>query len=187
MSDKQYTNSGGIGLSGLLLTAFIVLKLCGVINWSWWWVLSPMWIPLSVVLLIVTLIATVAIIGETTDISFKRSTTRKQDREMKKLRKKMRKGEVSTNRFIKMADALLEKHEKSAEQVNPFSLLDIEAPDSTEKSIRRHREKTNKKRFSLKHWWKEGCDGLTIFQKIGKWWKDGNKKAKEKKKKVLDK
>ena len=32
----------------LLLVAFIVLKLCGVINWSWWWVFSPFWIPASI-------------------------------------------------------------------------------------------------------------------------------------------
>lgn len=31
----------------LLLVAFIVLKLTGVITWSWWWVLSPLWIPLA--------------------------------------------------------------------------------------------------------------------------------------------
>jgi cell division protein FtsW (lipid II flippase) len=31
----------------LLLIAFIVLKLCKVIDWSWWWVLSPAWIPLA--------------------------------------------------------------------------------------------------------------------------------------------
>ena len=43
-----------------LLIAFIVLKLCGVIAWSWWWVLSPIWLPLIAV--IVFLIA-VAIIG----------------------------------------------------------------------------------------------------------------------------
>lgn len=30
----------------LLTVAFIVLKLCGVINWSWWWVLSPIWMLL---------------------------------------------------------------------------------------------------------------------------------------------
>ena len=29
----------------LLLVAFIVLKLTGVITWSWWWVLSPLWLP----------------------------------------------------------------------------------------------------------------------------------------------
>ena len=34
----------GVGFSGLLTIVFIVLKLVGVINWSWVWVLSPMWI-----------------------------------------------------------------------------------------------------------------------------------------------
>lgn len=32
----------------LLALAFIILKLCGVITWSWWWVLSPLWIPASI-------------------------------------------------------------------------------------------------------------------------------------------
>lgn len=45
MSSK--TESGGIGFLGLLQVAFIVLKLCGVIAWSWWWVLGPTWVPLS--------------------------------------------------------------------------------------------------------------------------------------------
>lgn len=35
--------SGGIGFSGLLTIVFVVLKLCHVIDWSWWWVLSPIW------------------------------------------------------------------------------------------------------------------------------------------------
>jgi hypothetical protein len=38
------STNGGIGFTGLLTIAFIVLKLCGVITWSWVWVLSPMWI-----------------------------------------------------------------------------------------------------------------------------------------------
>ena len=42
MSDKVETSSGGIGFCGLLTIVFIVLKLVGVINWSWFWVLSPM-------------------------------------------------------------------------------------------------------------------------------------------------
>ena len=37
---KQQVN-GGIGFFGLLTIVFITLKLCGVIAWSWWWVLSP--------------------------------------------------------------------------------------------------------------------------------------------------
>lgn len=40
--------SGGIGFTGVLAIVFIVLKLCGVIDWSWWWVLSPIWIPVLV-------------------------------------------------------------------------------------------------------------------------------------------
>lgn len=51
--------SGGIGFGGLLTIVFIVLKLTKVIDWSWWWVLSPIWIPtaLVVVLLLVWIIA----------------------------------------------------------------------------------------------------------------------------------
>ena len=45
-------SGGGIGLSGLLAVLFIGLKLTGYITWSWWWVLSPLWIPLVVILAI---------------------------------------------------------------------------------------------------------------------------------------
>ena len=38
----------GSGLSTLLTVAFVVLKLCGVINWAWVWVLAPFWIPLAI-------------------------------------------------------------------------------------------------------------------------------------------
>ena len=40
--------SGGIGFAGLLGIVFIVLKLTGVIAWSWLWVLSPIWMPISI-------------------------------------------------------------------------------------------------------------------------------------------
>lgn len=43
MSDSSSTSSGGIGVLGLLGVAFVILKLCGVINWSWWWVTLPFW------------------------------------------------------------------------------------------------------------------------------------------------
>lgn len=41
----------GLTLADVLLVVFIILKLCGVVNWSWWWVLSPIWI--SVIMAIV--------------------------------------------------------------------------------------------------------------------------------------
>ena len=43
------TNSGGIGFVGLLTIVFITLKLTSVIAWSWWWVLSPIWLPFVVI------------------------------------------------------------------------------------------------------------------------------------------
>lgn len=43
MSNKN-SERKGIGFVGLLQVAFIVLKLCKVIEWSWLWVLSPAWI-----------------------------------------------------------------------------------------------------------------------------------------------
>lgn len=46
------SSSGGIGFCGLLTIVFITLKLCEVITWSWWWVVSPLWIPLAIVCLI---------------------------------------------------------------------------------------------------------------------------------------
>lgn len=44
--------SGGIGFTGLLTLVFIVLKLCNVINWSWFWVLSPLIFSLALVVFI---------------------------------------------------------------------------------------------------------------------------------------
>lgn len=40
-NERNNTTAGGIGFCGLLAAAFIVLKLTGVINWSWLWVLAP--------------------------------------------------------------------------------------------------------------------------------------------------
>ena len=60
MKDNNNSSSGGIGFVGLLTIVFIVLKLCGVITWSWWWVLSPLWI--SVVLAVVIVAIYLAIV-----------------------------------------------------------------------------------------------------------------------------
>jgi hypothetical protein len=45
--------SGSNIFPSLLLVLFIGLKLTGYVAWSWWWVMSPMWIPLIFVLFIV--------------------------------------------------------------------------------------------------------------------------------------
>ena len=52
------SNTGGIGFAGLLTIAFIVLKLVGVISWSWVWVISPLWIA-TILITLCIVIATV--------------------------------------------------------------------------------------------------------------------------------
>ena len=44
---------GGIGFCGLLTIVFIALKLIGVIDWGWLWVLAPLWISTAITLIIV--------------------------------------------------------------------------------------------------------------------------------------
>jgi hypothetical protein len=66
-SNSAKASSGGIGFTGLLTVAFIVLKLCGVIKWSWVWVLSPIWISAALavgILLIAGIIYLIAGIVE---------------------------------------------------------------------------------------------------------------------------
>lgn len=52
-TEKITTSSGGIGFCGLLTIVFIVLKLTGFINWSWFWVLSPMIFSISLTILLI--------------------------------------------------------------------------------------------------------------------------------------
>jgi len=57
---QKNNNGNGIGFAGLLTVAFIVLKLCGVITWSWWWVLSPIWITILLVIAILVIVGVIA-------------------------------------------------------------------------------------------------------------------------------
>ena len=56
MGNSNSTGGRGIGFAGALTIAFIVLKLCGVIGWSWLWVLSPLWLSMALVILVVLVI-----------------------------------------------------------------------------------------------------------------------------------
>lgn len=59
-NSSSSSSSGGIGFVGLLTIVFITLKLTGNIAWSWWWVLSPIWITVLVVAAIVMFAVAVA-------------------------------------------------------------------------------------------------------------------------------
>lgn len=47
----------GISLGTVLFIVFLVLKLCGTITWSWWWVTAPIWIPAGLALILIVLVA----------------------------------------------------------------------------------------------------------------------------------
>lgn len=49
---KETKTSSGLSMGSLLQVAFIVLKMCGIINWSWWWVLAPTWVTFALIVLV---------------------------------------------------------------------------------------------------------------------------------------
>lgn len=51
-SARASASSGGIGVLSLLGILFVALKLLGKIDWSWWWVLAPFWMPTAILLLV---------------------------------------------------------------------------------------------------------------------------------------
>lgn len=53
---KANNNSNGIGFVGALTIAFVVLKLMKIIDWSWWWVLSPLWMSALVVIAVIAVV-----------------------------------------------------------------------------------------------------------------------------------
>lgn len=55
-SSSSSSSSSGIGFTGLLTVSFIVLKLTKVIDWSWWWVLSPVWISAIIVIVFLVIL-----------------------------------------------------------------------------------------------------------------------------------
>jgi hypothetical protein len=56
------TEYHGIGFTGMLTVLFIGLKLTHYIDWSWWWVLSPVWISALIVILILLVVVIVGLI-----------------------------------------------------------------------------------------------------------------------------
>ena len=64
MSSSSSRSSGGISFTSALTILFIGLKLTNVISWSWWWVLSPLWISALFVLTIILIVGIVAVIAE---------------------------------------------------------------------------------------------------------------------------
>ena len=63
MHDKKETKTASLGLAEALTILFVALKLCGVIDWPWLWVVSPIWITLLFVAFIAVVIVVLGSIG----------------------------------------------------------------------------------------------------------------------------
>ncbi len=63
-NNNEVNISIGGGFSGLLFIAFLILKLCNVITWSWWWVTAPLWIPVAFLLVVSIICVIVLAISE---------------------------------------------------------------------------------------------------------------------------
>ena len=61
-NNTVYKSGGGIGFAGVLTIVFVVLKLVGVINWPWIWVLSPIWISIGIALIFALILFIIFII-----------------------------------------------------------------------------------------------------------------------------
>ena len=57
------STGGGLGFMGMLAVLFIGLKLAGIISWSWWWVLAPIWAPSAFALGVFTITFVVLALG----------------------------------------------------------------------------------------------------------------------------
>ena len=75
MSDKS-GSSGGVGFLGALTLLFIGLKLGKVIDWSWWWVLSPSLIPIGLFVAFMAVVLTLAFIKHCLDARDRRAKLR---------------------------------------------------------------------------------------------------------------
>jgi len=70
MNKEAPVADSSLGLSSVLFIVFLVLKLTGLVAWSWWWVLAPMWIPAVAVILVLAFIGVVILLGGMDAIEF---------------------------------------------------------------------------------------------------------------------
>lgn len=84
MSDTSTNNSSdGIGLFGAMFIVFLVLKLTGFIDWSWWWVTAPLW---GSFLMVLSFFATLGIIYLVLKALNKRADSRQKNHRQEMLR-----------------------------------------------------------------------------------------------------
>lgn len=85
MSDSK-SSSGGVGFAGLLTIAFIVLKLCKVIDWSWWWVISPILFSIGIALIVLGILGVYYVFNSCKEKRELEERNKKREKEIKEMR-----------------------------------------------------------------------------------------------------
>ena len=67
MSKESSGASGGVGVCTVVGIVFVILKLTKLIDWSWWWVLAPFWIPVALVLVLFIIVFLIKLIEHIMD------------------------------------------------------------------------------------------------------------------------
>ena len=99
-SEITKTKTASIDICGILFIVFLVLKLTGtgqVANWSWWWVTSPLWIPLAIVVIIMIVVVIAAIILGIISIVLNETYSQRLARKRNKLKFQEKLEEIAKN------------------------------------------------------------------------------------------
>jgi len=86
---EQKVTSSGIGLGGATFIVFLVLKLTGRIDWSWWWVTAPIWAPIVLAVIATAIYVVYAVrMAEKRNSKFQQRIDRFKEEQEKLLREK---------------------------------------------------------------------------------------------------
>lgn len=134
MNENRNNNgaAGGIGFCGLLAIAFIVLKLTGFIDWSWLWVLAPLWIPVAIFFAVALVILIVVLVKmgveQTEERRHRQEHSRSTDEvEEDKLRRLL--ARINSWKESKLRRWMCEQEREAADEVLRIAKEEGGAPD----------------------------------------------------------
>jgi len=61
-NEQKKVTGSGFSLGTVLFIVFLILKLTHVIDWSWWWVTAPLWIPVAIAVGILAIVGLIVLL-----------------------------------------------------------------------------------------------------------------------------
>jgi len=156
MSTSQSSSSGGMGICSTLFVVFLILKLTGVIAWSWFWILSPLIFGIILAVFFIVVILGIMKVQDGENLGVVSFFKTRYSSIQQKI--KVRKSEKN----LKWAEDFARKREELAQDIeHRFEIMDVEegsfkAKVVTPISYGKVVPKPKKPHFSLKTWWADG-------------------------------